>query len=239
MVKYFTEEYFKQVEERLVADAKWQQDTKGIKTTILLSAPDQGALFLIRVEDGATTISKVQPGETTEFSFEGPYDVWTKVAKGEVDLQSAVLKGQLKFRGSITKILLYKDRFVRIAEVIRSVPVEFIDRRDEHIVRRTVVARSGLQPQFHARVELLECGALDPRQYLQAVAHPPYANEVRIVLHEARGRHLDVGECHQLGLGPHIDPSDVPAHAPCAVRLGREAHGSHSPRTLWSRTCHP
>jgi putative sterol carrier protein len=125
MVKYFTEEYFKQVEEKLVADAKWQQDTKGIKTTILLSAPDQGALFLIKVEDGTTTISKVQQGETAEFSFEGPYDVWTKVAKGEVDLQSAVLKGQLKFRGSITKILLYKDRFVRIAEVIRSVPVEF------------------------------------------------------------------------------------------------------------------
>ena len=125
MVRYFTEEYFKQVEEKLVADAKWQQDTQGIKTTILLSAPDQGAPFLIKVEDGATTISKVQQGETTEFSFEGPYDVWTKVAKGEVDLQSAVLKGQLKFRGSITKILLYKDRFVRIAEVIRSVPVEF------------------------------------------------------------------------------------------------------------------
>jgi putative sterol carrier protein len=125
MVKYFTEEYFKQVEERLVADAKWQQDTKGIKTSILLSAPDQGAVFLIKVEEGATTISKVQQGEAAEFSFEGPYDVWTKIAKGEVDLQSAVLKGQLKFRGSITKILVYKDRFVRIAEVIRSVPVEF------------------------------------------------------------------------------------------------------------------
>ena len=125
MTKYFTEEYFKEVEQRLAADPKWQQDTKGIKTTILLSAPDQSALFVVKVEDGVTTIAKTEPGVTVEFSFEGPYEVWTRVAKGEVDLQAAVLKGQLKFRGSITKILFYKDRFTRITEIIRSVPVEF------------------------------------------------------------------------------------------------------------------
>jgi putative sterol carrier protein len=125
MAKYFTEEYFKEVEQKLAADPKWQQDTKGIKTTILLNSPDINALYLIKVEDGVTTISKTEPGVTVEFSFEGPYEVWTKVAKGEVDFQSAVLKGQLKFRGSITKILFYKDRFTRIAEIIRAVPVEF------------------------------------------------------------------------------------------------------------------
>lgn len=125
MVKFFTEEYFKEVEQRLVADPKWLEDTKSVRTTILLGATDQGANFLLKVEADATNISKVEPGTAAEFTFEGPYEVWTKVAKGEVDLQSAVLKGMLKFRGSITKILFYKDRFLRIAEVIRSVPVEF------------------------------------------------------------------------------------------------------------------
>ena len=125
MAKYFSEEFFKEVEQKLVSDPKWQQDTKGIKTAVLLNASDQSAPFLIKVEDGVTTISKTEPGTASEFTFEGPYEVWTKVAKGEVDLQSAVLKGQLKFRGSITKILFYKDRFTRITEVIRGVPVEF------------------------------------------------------------------------------------------------------------------
>jgi putative sterol carrier protein len=125
MAKYFTEEFFKEVEQKLAADPKWQQDAKGVKTTILLSAPDQSALFLIKVEEGVTSIARTEPGVTVEFSFEGPYEVWTKVARGEVDLQSAVLKGQLKFRGSITKILFYKDRFTRITDVIRAVPVEF------------------------------------------------------------------------------------------------------------------
>ncbi len=125
MAKFFTEEYFKEVEQRLLADQKWLDDTKGIKTGILLGATDQGVNFLLKVENDATSITKVEGGTAAEFSFEGTYEVWTKVAKGEVDLQSAVLKGMLKFRGSITKILFYKDRFVRIAEVIRSTPVEF------------------------------------------------------------------------------------------------------------------
>ena len=124
MVKFFTEEYFKEIEQKLIADPKWQQDTKGVKTTILLGATDQGMTFLLKVEEGATSIAKVAAGIPSEFSFEGTYDAWTKVAKGEVDFQSAVLKGMLKFRGSITKILFYKDRFMRIAEVIRSVPLE-------------------------------------------------------------------------------------------------------------------
>ena len=56
MVKFFTEEYFKEVGQRLVADPKWLEDTKGVKTTILLGAADQGANFLLKV-DGARRAS--------------------------------------------------------------------------------------------------------------------------------------------------------------------------------------
>jgi len=125
MPTYFSEEYFKEMELRLAADTKWKEDTKGVKTTILLNATDRSAIFLLKVEEGSTTIARAEPGATAEFSFEGPYEVWTRVARGEVDFQSAVLKGLLRFRGSITKILFYKDRFARISEVIRSVPVDF------------------------------------------------------------------------------------------------------------------
>jgi putative sterol carrier protein len=60
-----------------------------------------------------------------EFTFEGTYDSWTKVARGEVDMQSAVLKGLLRFKGSITKILTYRDRFMRIAEMLKGQANEF------------------------------------------------------------------------------------------------------------------
>jgi len=125
MSKYFSEEFFKEVETGLAADAAWQQATKGVKSTIKLGATDQGLSYLVTIEDGRTTIGKTDGTVQAEFAFEGSYESWTKVGKGEVDLQQAVLKGMLKFTGSITKILFYKDRFVRMADVMKSIPVEF------------------------------------------------------------------------------------------------------------------
>jgi len=127
MVKYFSAEFFAQLQDALANDAKWQEGTKGLKTSIKLTSTDQSVAssYLLRVEDGKTSISPSEPAAQAEFSFEGAYETWTKVAKGEVDLQSAVLKGLLKFKGSITKILFYRDKFMRIAEVIRATPVEF------------------------------------------------------------------------------------------------------------------
>jgi putative sterol carrier protein len=127
MTKYFSPEFFAQLQETLANDTKWQEGTKGLKTSIKLSSTDENnaASYLLRVEEGRTAITPSDPAAQAEFSFEGTYETWTRVAKGEVDLQSAVLKGLLKFKGSITKILFYKDRFLRIAEVIRSVQVEF------------------------------------------------------------------------------------------------------------------
>jgi putative sterol carrier protein len=125
MTRYFSEEFFKEVEAKMAADTAWQQATKGVKSAIKLGATDQGLSYLVTIEDGRTTIGKAQGETQAEFAFEGTYEAWIKIAKGEVDLQSAVLKGMMKFTGSITKILFYKERFVRIADVMKSVPVEF------------------------------------------------------------------------------------------------------------------
>jgi putative sterol carrier protein len=127
MVKYFSPEFFTELQTSLEKDAKWQEGTKGLKTSMKLTTtdPNNTTTYLLRVEDGKTTILPSDQAAQAEFAFEGTYETWTKVAKGEVDFQSAVLKGLLKFKGSITKILFYKDRFLRIADVMRSVPVEF------------------------------------------------------------------------------------------------------------------
>lgn len=127
MVKFFSAEFFTQIQDGLSNDPKWQEDTKGLKTSVKLTSTGQAepASYLLRVEEGKTTIGLSDPATQAEFSFEGAYDTWTKVVKGEVDLQSAVLKGLLKFKGSVTKILMYRDRFLAIVRVMRSIPVEF------------------------------------------------------------------------------------------------------------------
>jgi putative sterol carrier protein len=125
MAKFLSDEYFGELQTALKADPKWAESTKSVKTSIAFNVTDIGQNYVLSVENGATSLQKVAPGTTAEFSFDGTYDTWTKVAKGEMDLQSAVLKGQLRFRGSLTKILMYRDRFMRVADVMKEVPKEF------------------------------------------------------------------------------------------------------------------
>ena len=125
MAKYMSEEYFAQVQAALAQNQKWLDSTKSFKTTVAFSVTDTGESYLLNVENGSSTFQKAAIGSPAEFSFEGTYDTWCKVAKGDVDIQSAVLKGHLKFKGSLTKILMSRDRFMRVAEVMREVPKEF------------------------------------------------------------------------------------------------------------------
>jgi putative sterol carrier protein len=125
LAKYLSDEYISQVQSALAQDPKWTESTKNFRTSIAFNVTDTGQNYMLSVENGVTTFQRVAPGAGAEFSFDGSYDAWSKVARGEVDIQSAVLKGQLKFKGSLTKILMYKDRFIRVAEIMRDVPKEF------------------------------------------------------------------------------------------------------------------
>jgi len=125
MVKFLSDEYFSLVLSALSQDAKWAESTKNFKSSIGINVTDMGQNYLLNVENGVTAMQKVAPGAPAEFSLDGTYDAWSKVAKGEVDIQSAVLKGQLRFKGSLTKALMNKDRFMRVAEILREVPKEY------------------------------------------------------------------------------------------------------------------
>jgi len=125
LAKYLSEEYFAQVLAALSQDQKWAETTKNFKTTIAINVTDMGQNYLLGVDNGTTTLQKVTPGTGAEFSLDGTYESWCKVAKGEVDLQSAVLKGQLRFKGSLTKVLMYRDKLTRVADIMKDTPKEF------------------------------------------------------------------------------------------------------------------
>ncbi len=125
MAKYLSDEYFAQVQAALSQDQKWAESTKNFKTSIAINVTDIGQNYVLNVENGTTTLQKAAPGGTSEFTLDGSYENWSKIAKGELDLQSAVLKGQLKFKGSLTKVLLYRDKLMRVAEVMRDVPKDY------------------------------------------------------------------------------------------------------------------
>lgn len=125
LAKFLSDEFFATLQSNLVSDQKWTDGVRSVKTSIMITVNDTGQSYLLSVEDGNTSLQKAAAGGTAEFSFDGAYEAWAKVGRGEVDLQSAVLKGFLRFRGSITKILLYRERFLRLAELMRAIPTEF------------------------------------------------------------------------------------------------------------------
>ena len=124
MTKYLSDEYFTHVQAALAQDSKWVESTKNFRTNIGFGVTDIGQYYVVSVDNGTTAVQKVAPGATSEFSFEGTYDSWCKVQKGEIDIQSAVLKGQLKFKGSITKVMMYRDKLNRVADVMKGIPTE-------------------------------------------------------------------------------------------------------------------
>jgi putative sterol carrier protein len=125
LAKFLSDDYFDQLQTLLTSDQKWVESTKGLKTSIGFNVTDIGQNYILTVEAGISKLQKVQPGTQAEFAFDGTYESWAKIAKGDVDLQSAVLKGQLRFKGSITKILMYRERFVRVADLMKQVQIEF------------------------------------------------------------------------------------------------------------------
>ena len=125
MAKYLSDEYFSQLLTALTQDAKWAESTKGLKTSVALNVTDIGQNYLLGVDSGTTTLQKAAPGTAADFTFEGTYEAWCRIGRGEIDLQSAVLKGQMKFKGSLVKILALRDKLNRVADVMREVPKEF------------------------------------------------------------------------------------------------------------------
>jgi len=61
MVKYFSQEFFAELQDKLSNDTVWQEGTKGTKTSMKLGSTDQNNTqnFLLQVEDGKTTITPV------------------------------------------------------------------------------------------------------------------------------------------------------------------------------------
>ncbi|HUI23710.1 MAG TPA: SCP2 sterol-binding domain-containing protein [Nitrososphaerales archaeon] len=125
MAKFLSDEFFSQVLTALTQDTKWAESTKNLKTSVALNVTDIGQNYILGVDNGTTTLQKAAPGAPADFTFEGTYENWCKIGRGEIDLQSAVLKGQMKFKGSLVKILALRDKLNRVADVMKEVPKDF------------------------------------------------------------------------------------------------------------------
>ncbi len=126
---FWSEDFFEKTDELLNNDEDLCRVFSGMNTSIIAECIDRKETFLILVDDGKISSEKAGAEDKGEFRFSAPYDLWVKVAKGEEKVQSQVVRGKIKFRGSMPKMLLYLGKVVRmekkILKIIRGMNLEF------------------------------------------------------------------------------------------------------------------
>ena len=125
LAQYFTQAFFQEVANRLNADPEWSRKAAAITAKIVLTCVDRKASFLIDVVNGTVSCTEVAADVAADFKFEGTYDAWIQLGKGEKDFQSLVMGGKIRFRGSMPKIMALMGVLSRITSVARDVPKDF------------------------------------------------------------------------------------------------------------------
>lgn len=125
MVQYFSKAFFDEVASRLNVDPEWSKKASTVTTKIVLTSLDRAMSFLVAVDAGRVSVSETTPEVPADFKFEGNYDAWVQLGKGERDFQGLVLGGKIRFRGSMPKIMALTGQLNRITFVAQQIPKEF------------------------------------------------------------------------------------------------------------------
>ena len=125
MTQYFTAPFFEEVARRLNADPEWSKKAAAVSAKVVLTCVDRNASFLLDVVNGLVTSTPVGPDLPADFKFEGNYEAWTQLGRGERDLQSLVMGGKIRFRGSLPKIMGLMGVLNRVAVISREIPKDF------------------------------------------------------------------------------------------------------------------
>ena len=124
MAEYFTKAFFDELASRVNADPEWTKKAGGITTKLVLTCVDRGRSYLLDVQAGKVTSSEVAADVPADFKFEGPYDAWAALGRGEKDFQSLVISGKIRFRGSMPKMMAMMGQMNRLTLLAQQIPKE-------------------------------------------------------------------------------------------------------------------
>ncbi len=125
MVQYFSKEFFDNLAAALNADAEWTKKTSSSSFKSIITITDRSKSFFLDVTGGKVAVTETAPDAPADFKFEGPYDSWVILGRGEKDFQSLVMMGKVKFRGSMPKVMGLMGQWNRLIKVAQELPKEF------------------------------------------------------------------------------------------------------------------
>lgn len=125
MSAFFSDAYFSELATRLQKDPDWVKGAAKVTAKLMMTVTDRNEAHLFDIVAGNVTVRATKPDEPADFKFEAPYDVWVRIGKERKDLNSLVLQGKIKFRGSLAKLLPLQGVLVRVEAVARAIPADF------------------------------------------------------------------------------------------------------------------
>ena len=125
MLVFFSDAYFVELATRLQRDPDWAKGAAKVSAKLMMTVTDRNEAHLLDVQGGIVTARAAKPEEPADFKFEGPYEQWARLGRERKDLNSLVLQGKIKFRGSLSKLLPLQSVLVRVEAVARSIEAEF------------------------------------------------------------------------------------------------------------------
>ncbi len=125
MIQFYTRAFFEEIGRRLNADPDWATTMKGHDMRIVCTASDKKRSFLIAVKNGAVSIGEATPETKADYRFEGRYDTWVALCKGESEMDRLIQQGKIRLAGSMPDVMGLMGPLNRIVMTARSFPKEF------------------------------------------------------------------------------------------------------------------
>jgi len=128
MSQYLGLDYWNKVKDIANNDEEFKIKTKGLNATFTFAVTDKPELpkiFMKFVDGEVVEVRELGEDEKTDYTLSGPYEIWVKLNKGELDAQTALMTRQLPFKGNMSSIIRYSKAFLRLFQLMQTLPVEY------------------------------------------------------------------------------------------------------------------
>ncbi|MDD8027268.1 MAG: SCP2 sterol-binding domain-containing protein [Acidobacteriota bacterium] len=127
---YLTEDWRAEAERKLKSELSPERMDRATTSLahIHTDCPGGGTKYLLfRLQDGVLTELLLGQGEAPEAEFQiaGPYDVFARIARAELEAPNAILTGKLKLKGNMLKALKLAAIADRVNKVLIGIPSVF------------------------------------------------------------------------------------------------------------------
>lgn len=125
MIQFYTKDFFGEIAKRLNADSEWSKTMAGHNMRIVCSAVDKKRSFLIAVMGGVVSTAEAGPETRADYRFEGKYETWMALCKGEAEMDRLIQQGKIRLAGKMSDVMGLMGPLNRIVLTARSFPKEF------------------------------------------------------------------------------------------------------------------